>query len=133
MNVSSATTEAVVRNHLQAFVQQKGIDAILEDYDDNAHFCSEDGIYLGKHEIRVFFKDFLASLPPGSIERFSLRSLRVDGELAYITWSAGRAIPLGTDTFVVRNGKIISQTYAMYAAPQSIDIPASMTSIAPVM
>ena len=42
--------------------------------------------------------------------------LNVDGELAYITWSAGREIPLGTDTFVVRNGKIVAQTVAAYTA-----------------
>lgn len=52
-----------------------------------------------------------------AIERFSLRSLRVGGDIAYITWSVGSAIPLGTDTFVVDNGKIVSQTFAMYAVP----------------
>jgi len=29
----------------------------------------------------------------------------------------GNDIPLGTDTFVVDNGKIVSQTFAMYAVP----------------
>ena len=53
----------------------------------------------------------------GAIDNFSLRSLRVDGNIAYITWSVGSDIPLGTDTFVVDNGKIVSQTFAMYAAP----------------
>ena len=115
MNVQSSATEAVVRNHLQAFVDQRGIAAILGDYDDNAQFHSEARSYRGKHEIRDFFVDFIAALPPGATKRFSLRSLRVEGELAYITWSAGREIPLGTDTFVVRNGKIVSQTFAMYA------------------
>jgi len=108
-------TEAVVRNHLQAFVDQKGIAAILSDYDDKAQFHSEERSYRGKQEIGDFFVDFIAALPPGAIQRFSLRSLRVEGELAYITWSAGREIPLGTDTFVVRRGKIVSQTFAMYA------------------
>ena len=117
MNARSSDTEAVVRNHLQAFVEKKGVAAILTDYDDNACFHSEARIYRGKHEIRGFFEDFIASLPPGAADRFSLRSLRVEGDLAYITWSAGREIPLGTDTFVVRYGKIVSQTFAMYATP----------------
>jgi hypothetical protein len=55
--------------------------------------------------------------PPGAIDRFSLRSQRVDGNIAFITWSVGSGIPLGTDTFVVNNGKIVSQTFAMYAVP----------------
>ena len=114
MKAQPDSTEAIVRNHLQAFVEQKGIDAILSDYDDNARFHSEARTYQGKQEIGDFFTSFIASLPAGATDRFSLRTLRVDGELAYITWSAGREIPLGTDTFVVRNGKIVSQTLAAY-------------------
>jgi hypothetical protein len=116
MNPQPGTTEAIVCNHLLAFVEQKGIDAILSDYDDDARFHSEARTYQGKQEISEFFVNFIASLPVGARERFSLKTLRIDGELAYITWSAGREIPLGTDTFVVRNGKITSQTFAMYLA-----------------
>ena len=117
MNTESSVTETVVRNHLEAFLEQKGIVAILNDYDENARFYSEARIYQGKQEIQGFFTDFIGSLPAGAIDHFSLRSLRVDGNIAYITWSVGTDIPLGTDTFVVDNGKIVSQTFAMYAAP----------------
>jgi ketosteroid isomerase-like protein len=115
MNTQLSATEAVVRNHLQAFLDQRGVAAILSDYDDDARFHSEARSYHGKEQIREFFVGFLASLPPGAIERFSLRSLRVDGDLAYITWNVGADIPLGTDTFLVRRGKIVSQTFAMCA------------------
>jgi hypothetical protein len=117
MSSRSSETEAVVRNHLQAFVDKKGIAAILTDYDDNASFHGEARTYRGKKEIGGFFESFIAALPPGAADSFSLRTLRVDGDLAYITWSAGRDIPLGTDTFVVRDGRIVSQTFAMYALP----------------
>ena len=88
-----------------------------DDYDEDAHFYSEAKIYRGKHEIHGFFTDFIAALPAGAIDRFTLTSLRVAGNVAYITWSVGDDIPLGTDTFVVNNGKIVSQTFAMYAVP----------------
>jgi ketosteroid isomerase-like protein len=114
MSTKQSDTESVVRNHLQAFVEQRGIDAILRDYDDDARFLSEIRTYHGKREIRGFFEAFLASLPPNAINRFSLRTLRVEGEIAYITWGVGNVVPLGTDTFVVRNGKIVSQTFAMH-------------------
>lgn len=117
MNSESSATETVIRNHLQAFLEQKGIAAILSDYDEDARFYSEAEIYQGKQEIQRFFTDFIASLPAGGIDRFSLRSQRVDGSIGYITWSVGIDIPLGTDTFVVNDGKIVSQTFAMYAAP----------------
>jgi ketosteroid isomerase-like protein len=117
MNTQSSVTEAVVRNHLQAFLEQKGIAAILSDYDENARFYSEAKIYQGRQEIHGFFVDFIRSLPTGAVDHFALRSLRVDGNVAYITWSVGDDIPLGTDTFVIGNGKIVSQTFAMYAVP----------------
>jgi ketosteroid isomerase-like protein len=117
MTTESSATEAVVRSHLQAFLEQKGIAAIVEDYAEDARFCSEPKIYRGRGEIGGFFADFIGSLPARAIEQFSLRSMHVDGNIAYITWSVGGDIPLGTDTFVVDNGKIVSQTFAMYALP----------------
>ena len=107
MSTESSVTETVVRNHLHAFLEQKGIAAILSDYDEHARFFSEAKVYQGKREIHGFFVDFIGSLPAGAYDSFSLRSLRVDGNIVYITWSIGSDVPLGTDTFVVDNGKIV--------------------------
>ena len=41
MDIRASEIESVVRNHLQAFVEQKGVDAIVRDYDDDARFLSE--------------------------------------------------------------------------------------------
>lgn len=117
MTVSPIATETVVRNHLTAFVEQKPVGVIVSDYADDAVFCTEARIYRGRQEIHGFFEGFIASLPAQAVNRFTLRSLRVDRNIAYITWQVGNDIPLGTDTFVVDNGKIISQTFAMYAVP----------------
>jgi ketosteroid isomerase-like protein len=117
MKPESNDTEAVVRHHLQAFVEQQGLDAILTDYADDACFLSERRAYCGKAAIREFFDGFIAAFPPQAYGRFVLRQLRVRGDLAYITWSAGPEMPLGTDTFVVRQGRIVSQTFAMVGAP----------------
>jgi len=108
-------TETIVRRHLQAFVQQQGLDAILQDYADDACLLGEGRAYCGKAAIRGFFDQFITELGPQTIAQFKLRSLRVQDELAYITWSAGPRLPLGTDTFVVRQGRIVSQTFALYA------------------
>jgi ketosteroid isomerase-like protein len=117
MNRNSGDTETVVRQHVQTFIEQQGVDAILEHYADDACFLSEGRAYCGKPAIRTFFEGFIAALPPQAIGQFTLRSLRVQDEVAYITWSAGPDLPLGTDTFVVRKGRIVSQTFAMYAVP----------------
>ena len=117
MNPSFGDTETVVRHHLQAFVEQQGLDAILDDYAADACFLSEGRAYCGKPAIREFFDAFIAGLPAQAIDQFTLRSLRVQGGLAYITWSAGPELPFGTDTFVVRQGRIAAQTFAMVAPP----------------
>lgn len=117
MNTQSGETETLVRHHLQAFLEQQGLDAILDDYADDACFLSEGRAYCGKPAVREFFEGFIVALPPQAMGRFKLRSLRVQGDVAYITWSAGSELPLGTDTFVVRDGRIVAQTFAMHAAP----------------
>jgi ketosteroid isomerase-like protein len=117
VNVESAVTETVVRRHLQAFLEQQGPAAIVSDYTDDARFLTEGKVYRGKQEIHGFFSGFIASLPAKALDRFTLRSLRVERDVAYITWCVGGDIPLGTDTFVVQNGKIVSQTFAMHVAP----------------
>ncbi len=45
---------------------------------------------------------------------FAVDRAAIHDELAYIIWNAGDEIPLGTDTFIVRNGKIKFQTFAVY-------------------
>lgn len=117
MNHRLTDTEATVRRHLQAFVERKGLDAILDDYADDACLLCESSAYVGKPAIRRFFEGFVAALPPDAVSGFALRTLRTAGELAYITWSAGRELPLGTDTFVVRGGQIAAQTFAAHRAP----------------
>jgi len=45
----------------------------------------------------------------------------VEGDVAYIVWKAETADnrhELGTDTFVVRDGKIVAQTFAGKITPQ---------------
>ena len=67
MNVDSSVTETVVRAHLQAFLEQGSVAAIVSDYDEEARFFTEADIYRGKQEIHGFFTDFLASLPTQAI------------------------------------------------------------------
>lgn len=117
MTTTAVETEAIVRRHLQAFIEQEGVDAIVADYADDACFLSDDRAYCGKPEIRKFFDAFIQALPPEAVSQFKLHTFLVKRDVAYITWSAGRQLPLGTDTFVVRQGRIVSQTFAMYAAP----------------
>ena len=109
-----AGTEAVIRAHLQAFVERRGVAALLADYREDAIVCSAADAFRGKREIGEFFAGFLAGLPAGAIERFELVHMQVHGAVGYITWRSGPDGPRGTDTFVVEGGKIATQTVALF-------------------
>ena len=110
------TTESVVRGHLATFLAQKGVPAIVADYSAGARLHTAARVYEGPAEIAEFFTGFIGSLPRNGYERFALGSLRTDSELAFITWSIGDDVPLGTDTFIVRDGRIVAQTVALHSS-----------------
>jgi len=50
-----------------------------------------------------------------------MKCQEVHGDVAYIVWEAETprfSILMGTDTFVVRNGKIAVQTFAAHMVPK---------------
>ncbi|MBC8281573.1 MAG: nuclear transport factor 2 family protein [Chloroflexi bacterium] len=108
-------TEATLNHHLES-VGNKNLDAIMQDYAEDSIFVTPDVSIEGLDGIRGFFESFLPGLTPEIMANFAVDRAAIHGELAYITWNAGDAIPLGTDTFIVRNGKIKFQTFAAYMA-----------------
>lgn len=108
------STQEVLDHHLQAFGE--GLESILSDYDENSTVLSQQGSFKGMAEITEFFTAFVQSLPEGFMDKFNITNSAVDGEVAYITWDALPWFPLGTDTFIIRDGKILYQTFAAHAA-----------------
>lgn len=107
--VRPMSTEAVLRKHLSAATV--GVDALIEDYTDQSVLITHDATYRGIAEIRRFFAGLLESLPVGFFETMRMRREEITGELAYILWDREPFISQATDTFVVRNGKILFQTF----------------------
>ena len=110
----SRQTEATLAHHLEAF--GKGdVDDILSDYTAESKIFTPDGVLEGTAAIRPFFEKLGEMFPPGS--DFEMIKQIVDGEIAYIVWTAESEqvkVVLGTDTFVVRDGKIVTQTFAVH-------------------
>jgi hypothetical protein len=105
-------TEETLRKHLQAF-GSGDVDAVMTDYDEAAVFIKQDGTLRGTDEIRSFFESLVADLPPGSA--LDVSEQIVEEDIAYIVWSGESEkvkIPFATDTFIVRDGKIVAQTLA---------------------
>lgn len=107
-----STLETLTR-HLQAIPQ--GVDAIMDDYTDESVLFTPGATLVGLGAIRGFFESFIASSPPELIAALRVIHSDVRGEVAYILWQAEPFIPLATDTFVIRDGKILVQTFAMLA------------------
>jgi len=116
----AASTQEVLDHHLQAF-GEGDLEAILKDYNEDSILCTQDGVLEGLHEIKPLFESFFAEFAkPGA--SFGMDHQTVRGELAFIVWhaeSADRHFDLGTDTFIIRDGKIVAQTFAAKTTEKS--------------
>ena len=104
-------TNAVLDNHLAA-AQRGDLEAVLADYSEDTVLYLPQGPVRGIAELREFFDSFLTRPPSGFPKAFELIRRDVDGEVAYIVWKAEPGVRLATDTFLVRNRKIMVQTFA---------------------
>ncbi len=104
------STEAVLGRHLQALMQ-RDLDTVMKDYASNAVIFTPSGPARGHQQIRAGFEGLLAAMTPEAFANFKLIKQDVDGEYAYVVWSAFPVVPFGGDTFHVRNGQIVSQSF----------------------
>ncbi len=108
-----ASTKDVLEHHLQCF-GGGDLEGILSDYAADAILFTPDGPLIGHDAIRPFFEAMFAEFgKPGS--SFAMKTQSVEADYAYILWTAETAdnvYEMGTDTFVVRNGKIVAQSFA---------------------
>ena len=78
------------------------------------------GVLKGPDAIRPLFDTLVSEFAkPGS--SFTMQQRCIDGDHAYILWSAETAdnsYEFATDTFVVRNGKIAAQSFAAKIKPE---------------
>jgi ketosteroid isomerase-like protein len=113
------STREVIENHLARFAA-RDLDGILSDYAPSAVLFTPDGPLRGLDSIRALFEAMLAEFAkPGA--RFELGRLSVEGDHGFIVWTAETAenvYELGTDTFVVRDGRIQVQSFAGKIAPK---------------
>ena len=113
------TTSDVVNQHMKSF-GENNLDGILGDYSPEAVLFTPGKPLRGLGEIKPFFQAFLAEFAkPGA--SFSLEQQYVDGEYAYILWraeTADNSFEAATDTFVVRDGKIVAQSFNARITPK---------------
>ena len=115
-----ASTKDVLDNHLKCF-GEGDLNGILSDYAPGAVLFTPDGPLRGTNSIRPLFQAMIAEFGKPAAT-FSMKQQSVEGDYAYILWTAETAenvYELGTDTFVVRDGKIVAQSFTGTIAPKS--------------
>lgn len=114
MTTQIATTEAVFVHHLQALASGN-MDDVMSDYTDESILFTPQMQFRGLAQIRGFFEFALANILTGeSMANFKPTKQDVDGEYAYIFWSAAPNVVAGGDTFHIQGGKIVMQSFAGY-------------------
>lgn len=113
-------TQAVLTHHLEAF-GAGDLDAILSDYTDSSILIVPGAQFTGPEEIKAVFVGLFAEFAkPGAT--FDMKHMVVEGDIAYIVWvaeTADNVYELGTDTFVIEDGKIAVQTFAAKVTPKN--------------
>ncbi|MBC8075743.1 MAG: nuclear transport factor 2 family protein [Chloroflexales bacterium] len=109
------TTASTLAHHLKALTVS--VDEIMSDYTDESVLLTPAGDIRGLDGIGTFFADFLANSPPALLQAMRVMHQAVEGETAFITWQAAPFIPLATDTFLIRDDKIIVQTFVAFTPP----------------
>ncbi len=113
------STQEVLEHHLTSF-DAGDLAGILSDYAPGAVLFTPNGPLKGPDEIKPLFQAMLDEFgKPGAT--FSMKRQSVEGDFAYIVWSAETAdnvYEIATDTFVVQAGKIIAQSFAGKITPK---------------
>ena len=114
-----ASTKDVLDHHLKCF-GEGDLKGILADYAPGAVLFTPDGPLTGVDAIKPLFQAIFAEFgKPGA--SFSMKQQFVEGDYAYILWTAETAdnvYEVGTDTFVVRDGMIVAQSFAGKITPK---------------
>ena len=113
------STSDVLDRHLKSFAEYD-IDGVLSDYTPESVLFAPGGPMKGPDAIRPLFEHLIAEFAkPGS--SFTMQQRWIEGDHAYIIWNAETAdhpYEFATDTFVVRDGKIVAQSFAAKVRPK---------------
>jgi len=118
-NGVTAATQDVLAHHLECF-GKVDLAGTMADYTDASRFFTPDGLLRGSEAIRRFFVRLFEEFAKPEMS-FEMLRQEVHGDTAYIVWKAETAdnrFEVGTDTFIVQNGKIVTQTFAGKISPK---------------
>ena len=115
--IDETVTEKVLKHHWDAF-QANDLEETMADYTEESVLITPDRTYSGLAEIRENFVNAFAAFPKDSAT-LTLDKSVVRKDVGYILWNAVTPkfnLTYATDTFIIKDGKIVRQTYAGVAS-----------------
>lgn len=112
-DINEEKTKEVLDHHWEAF-KNNDLEETMKDYTEESVLVTPDATYEGLDEIRNNFVSAFKAFPKDSTT-FTLDKSIVVKDIGYILWKSktpGFNLTYATDTFIIRDGKIIRQTFA---------------------
>ncbi len=111
-SINAEITRQVLDHHWQTF-RDNDLDGVMEDYTEESILITPDTTYKGLEAIRQNFIQAFKAFP-SEVNPLTLQKSVVELDVGYILWKASTPqleLIFATDTFIIREGKIIRQTY----------------------
>lgn len=102
----------LLKSHLKSFIQND-LQTVMSDYTEKSVFITQEATYTGLNEIKEFFTKLIIHFSKKE-SKFELEKMVVKDDLGFIVWHAitpSLIVSLGTDTFIIKDGKISQQTF----------------------
>ena len=119
MQTIEISAAAVLEHHLATFVNND-LDGLMNDYTDESELWTENGVIKGREGIRSFFSYAFGLFPKGSTQ-LQLKKQIVEKDKAFLIWQAESpsvSVPIGVDTFLFEDDKIVYQSTGLMIQPK---------------
>ena len=114
-----SSTEEIL-NHHHDCIDKGDLEGLLSDYTEDSILEIPHTQLRGLEKLRKAFSRMFEDFGKGP-SNFEMQRTSINGEFAYVFWKAqteDNDYHIGSDTFVIQNGKIVYQTFSAHITPR---------------
>jgi hypothetical protein len=113
MQTTTTIAEDVFHHHIGS-LGNNDLEELMKDYTEQSELWTPNGAIVGLEAISSFYSYAFTLFPKGKTS-FDIQKLIADDDKVYIVWTADSSVvnvSFGTDSFYIRDGKILWQSTA---------------------
>lgn len=113
MQTLQKSSESVFQHHLEA-LGKNDLDELMKDYTEESELWMPEDAIVGLKAIASFYS-YAFTIFPKDNTRLEIKKMIAKGNKVYIVWIADSSIvnvPFATDSFEIKDGKIVWQSTA---------------------